>query len=344
MDAIEASWDGTVDRMDLVHEARYRGAAGRTPGKPVDRRDIARFTARAFNSARRSPPDVVVCGLLGMLPVASAVATAFRAKLALMAYGVDVWGRISPLERILIRRCSHLLTISSFTADAFGARAGLDPRRIKILALPIADSILDGAQAAVEDHADRSPIVLTVSRIARSDRFKGHFDLARCFGRVLERRPDARWVVVGDGDDLPALRSECRRLGLEHAVTFAGSVSDDELIALYRSAALFALPSFADADADPPVGEGFGLVYAEAGAYALPIIAATPGGGSAEFVTHGETGLTVRPHASEELADAIVQLLNDANLRVELGQRARHRALSRHLPRHFRDALQQALT
>jgi phosphatidylinositol alpha-1,6-mannosyltransferase len=343
MDAVEANWGGPLRRVDLVQVPHPRGATALRPDGTVRRTAIVRFTACVFESARTFRPDVVVCGLLGLLPVAAAVGLALRRNLALLAYGVEVWGRIGPLERALIRRCTHLLTISRFTADAFGARAGVDRRGIGILALPMAEPIAVGAQNPVREHAGRPPVVLTVSRLARTNRNKGHFDIARCFGRVLERRPDARWVVVGHGDDLPALRSECRRLRIQDAVTLTGRVSDAELIALYRTAAVFALPSFADADADPPVGEGFGLVYVEAGAFGLPIIGATPGGGSADFVIHEETGLTVEPHAPAELADAIVRLLADANLRTALGQRARSRAFAHHLPMHFREALYQSL-
>jgi len=346
MDAVEAGWRGPVRREDLLRAAHPSGAMAPQGDGPVSRAEIARFTARVLRSAATSRPDVVVCGLLGLLPLASAVAHPLRRKLVLLGYGVEVWGRIGPVERRLVRRCWKLLTISSYTAAAFGARTGVDPREIRIVALPIAASIEAAARAAgavVAGHGERPPVVLTVSRLARSDRFKGHFDIARCFGRVLERRPDATWVVVGDGDDLPALRAECRRLGIDGAVTFTGPIGDGELIALYRTAAVFALPSYADADADPPVGEGFGLVYAEAGAFGLPIIAATPGGGSADFVTDGETGLTVPAHDVDALAAAILRLLDEPGLRAALGGRARSRALERHTQAHFSDALHAAL-
>jgi glycosyltransferase involved in cell wall biosynthesis len=56
-----------------------------------------------------------------------------------------------------------------------------------------------------------------------------------------------------------------------------------------------------------------------------------------------ETGLTVRPHATDELADAIVRLLGDAGLRATLGERARRRALAHHRPEQFSQALHRAL-
>ena len=269
MDAMEAQWPGPVTRVNLIEAAGDGGRRPRPAVGSVRPREIARFTAVALRSARSLRPDVVVCGLLGLLPVASLVGVACRRSVALLAYGVDVWGRIGPLQRVLAGRCAPLLAISGFTADLLAARTGVDRRRIGVLTLPMAEAIAVGARTPGSRHADRAPIVLTVSRVARSDRFKGHFAIARCFGRVLERHPDARWVVVGEGDDLPALRAECRRLSIEHAVTFTGRVTDEQLVEWYRVASVFALPSWADAEAQPPVGEGFGLVYVEAGAFGL---------------------------------------------------------------------------
>ena len=343
MDAIHASWRGPTRRIDLLPEVSARDQRPPSLGEAVRRTAILRFTASALGSARGGRPDVVVCGLLGLLPAAAAVALTFRAKLALVAHGLEVWGHIPPLERVLIRRCTHVLCVSSFTADMLGKRAGVDTGVMRTLALPMAESIAVGAQGEVPDQTMRPPLVLTVSRLSAEHRYKGHFDIARCFARVLDSRPDAQWVIVGDGDDVPALRAECDRLGINDAVTFRGRISDEELVELYQTAALFALPSFADVDAEPPVGEGFGLVYLEAGAFGLPIIAAKPGGGSADFVLDEQTGITVSPRAPDELADAILRLLNDPQLRTDLGQRARSRAFASHLPMHFQEALHASL-
>lgn len=341
MDAVEAQWQGPVHRVNLVDASR--GGDTNRADEAVTPLEIVRFAGRAMRAVRAARPDVVVCGLLGLLPVASVVGLMARRRVALLAYGVDVWGPIGPLERTLARRCSPLVAISAYTAEAFGARIGVDSRRIKVIALPMAEVIAKAASDSADRHVAGPALILTVSRLARSDRFKGHFTIARSFGRVLERHAGARWVVVGDGDDLHALRAECRDLGIEKSVTFAGQVSDDELIEHYRRATMFVLPSFADADADPPVGEGFGIVYVEAGAFGLPIIAATAGGGSAEFVVDGQTALTVPAGGPDGLSDAIVRLLDDESLRTRLGQNARTRAFGRHLPAHFGEALRRLL-
>jgi len=148
-----------------------------------------------------------------------------------------------------------------------------------------------------------------------------------------------RWVVVGQGADLPALRARCQALGIEHVVTFTGGISDKGLVEAYRRADVFVLPSRADPEALPPIGEGFGLVFAEAGAFGLPSIGSNEGGGSLEFVIDRKTGIRVPTDDRDALAQAIVRLVDDAKLRAQLGEGAKELVASRHLPSQFSAAL-----
>jgi phosphatidylinositol alpha-1,6-mannosyltransferase len=149
--------------------------------------------------------------------------------------------------------------------------------------------------------------------------------------------------VVGDGDDVAALRARCGELGITEAVQFEGRVSDARLAELYGDSIALVLPSVADPDASPPTGEGLGLVYGEAGAFGIPSIASTASGGAAELVRDGETGLTVPPDQPDALAAAMTTLLSDQILCTRLGEAARARVLARHTPAAFRSALQNAL-
>ena len=141
-------------------------------------------------------------------------------------------------------------------------------------------------------------------------------------------------------DDLLA---HCRELGIRHAVTFLGGVSDEDLIHAYREADVFVLPSVAQAQYQPPTGEGFGLVYAEAGAFGVPSIASTSGGGALDFVENGVTGMTTAPGDSADLAAAILRLLSDPQERSRLGQAAQDRVRVHHLPGQFGTRLASAL-
>lgn len=186
-------------------------------------------------------------------------------------------------------------------------------------------------------------MLLTVSRIDRRARYKGLFEIAESLPLVLASEPRARWVVAGSGDDLEELRARSRELGVADSVTFLGEVPDAELAKLYPDAAALVLPSIADVSGPSVTGEGFGLVYAEAGAFGVPSIASTAGGGSLDFVVHEKTGLLVPPGDREALAAAILRLLEDHDLREQLGTAARDCVLKCHRLGDFSASLRSAL-
>jgi glycosyltransferase involved in cell wall biosynthesis len=152
---------------------------------------------------------------------------------------------------------------------------------------------------------------LVVGSVGRLDRQKGLDVLLRALVDV----PEARLVVVGDGDERGSLESLTADLGLSERVHFAGW-SDDPRRAL-TSFDIFVLPSRF---------EGFPLAIVEAMLARLPVVA-TDVGSVREAVADGETGLLVPPEEPKALAMALRALLDDANRRAVLGERGRERAL-----------------
>lgn len=131
------------------------------------------------------------------------------------------------------------------------------------------------------------------------------------------------WLVGGHGKENyePALRAAAADAGFP--VKFLGDVPDEQLGALYAQADLFAMTSMPHKLSV----EGFGLVYLEAGAHGLPVVAHAIGG-VPEAVIDGETGLLVRPDDPAALTAAFARLINDPELRRRLGAAGRTRALS----------------
>jgi glycosyltransferase involved in cell wall biosynthesis len=299
------------------------------------------FAAESLSAARRRP-DIVLALHVGLLPVAALASSVARAEVGLVAIGTEVWAPMGRWRRATIRRCAHVLAISSFTKRSIAQRAGIDSERVSVVPLPVDEALAERASSATRPTAPNRNL-LTVSRIDRSARYKGHFEIAESMPLVLAREPNARWIVAGEGDDLDALRARCRALGVAEAVTLLGHVSDPQLASLYADAAALVLPSATDAAAPTPTGEGFGLVYAEAGAFGVPSIASTAGGGSLDFVINEGTGLLVPPADSTRLAAAMLRLLDDHELRNRLGAAARRRVRERHLMPHFRANLRSAL-
>jgi phosphatidylinositol alpha-1,6-mannosyltransferase len=332
--AMQLAWEGPVDRVNLYRKEQHAVPAGHPWAK-------AMFAAEALVAARRRP-DVVLALHVGLLPVAAVAAGFTHADLALMAIGEEVWAPMRASRRAMVQRCARVLAISSFTRSWIVRRAEIDPRRVSVIDLPVDEALARRAFVAPPQVGRRCNLV-TVSRINRDERYKGHFEVAESLPRVLARQPTARWIVVGDGDDVDALRARCQELGISEAVSFLGHVSDERLADLYADATIFVLPSVANAEAPSPRGEGFGLVYVEAGAFGIPSIASAAGGGSLDFVIHERTGLTVRPADPEALATAMLRLLEDEDLRARLGSAARVRVKERHLMPHFAASVHSAL-
>ena len=106
--------------------------------------------------------------------------------------------------------------------------------------------------------------------------------------------------------------------GADFPIRFLGDVPDEELSQIYDRADIFAMTSINHGDSI----EGFGLVYLEAAAHGLPIIAHDVGG-VREAVADGVTGLLVPPERPAQLAAAFEKLITDASLRRQLGEAGR---------------------
>ena len=140
--------------------------------------------------------------------------------------------------------------------------------------------------------------------------------LVEAMQTVARALPAARLVLVGRGASAPELRAQVAELGLQDRVEFRGWVPQDQLPELLRSFSVFAMPS---------LFESFGVAAVEAQATGIPVVASRVGG-IPEVIADGETGLLVPPSNSRALADALVGLLADGELRKRLGRAARERA------------------
>src|SRR5579862_1467073 len=157
-----------------------------------------------------------------------------------------------------------------------------------------------------------APIVGNVAALAAH---KGQRHLVAAAARVVRAVPDARSLIIGEGDLRDALTRQIKTLGLERHVHLTGF--RDDAIGLLKSFDLFAMSS---------VTEGLGSAMLEAMACAKPVVA-TRAGGIPEAMTDGVCGLLVPPNDEPALAAGIVQLLKDPDLRRRMGAAGRQRIL-----------------
>ena len=165
-----------------------------------------RFLVSAAATAVWWSPDLILCAHVGLAPAARLIQKVTGIPYWLTLYGIEVWGDLPPAKVKALRGAERYLTITRFTLDAMIARQNLREPRASILppTLPKPRPQLPQADRAASQVSSR-PTVLTVGRIAASERYKGHDAILDVWPAVLRRVPDAVYLIVGDGDDRPRL-------------------------------------------------------------------------------------------------------------------------------------------
>jgi phosphatidylinositol alpha-1,6-mannosyltransferase len=316
----------------LAFEVLSLGAASPLGEEPRVRffRGSRAGLARAIVARQlRRPRPALLYDLLGPARTQALLPRALCGPYGIVLLGIEVWRPVSRARRRALARADLTLAISRHTLER--ARAALprlvDGARVLHLALEERPPLGDRDEALLAGVGEG--YLLIVGRMSTSEGYKGHDQLLAALPRLLEERPEARLVVVGDGDDRERLHALAASRGLGRAVAFTGFVSEATLRELYRRAAVFVLPSR---------GEGFGLVYLEAMRAALPCVAAR-GSAAEEIVVPEGTGLLVDPDDPAALAQALSRLLADPAAARRLGEAGRRRLDEAFAPDLFRQRL-----
>ena len=218
-------------------------------------------------------------------------------------------------ERLNTERAERVVVPSRYSAGVARAVYDVPAERLAVVPEPIDLGEWRRRFASVAPAPRGAPTVLSVARMYPRKRLD---DLLRAAVLLRDRIPPVRIRIVGDGPESARLHALHATLGLGDTVTFLGDISRQALAVEYVRADCFCLPT---------VQEGFGIVFAEAMAAGLAVVAcraaAVP-----EIVEDRRTGLLVNPRSPEELAMALETLLMNDGLRTDLGRAGAARVAS----------------
>ncbi|WP_189535754.1 glycosyltransferase family 4 protein [Streptomyces roseolilacinus] len=286
-----------------------------------------RVTARAAGLLREHGCTSVWFGAAAPLGLmAPALRRAGARRLVATTHGHEAgWAQL-PVARQLLRRIGEGTDTITYLGEYTRSRiaAALTPEAAaRMVQLPPGvdektfhpDSGGDAVRARL-GLADR-PVVVCVSRLVPR---KGQDTLIRAMPAVLAAVPDAVLLVVGGGPYAKDLHRLARETGVADSVQFTGPVPWEELPAHHGAGDVFAMPCRTRRGGLDV--EGLGIVYLEASATGVPVVAGDSGG-APDAVLDGETGWVVRGDSPQEAAERIVPLLQDPELRRRMGERGR---------------------
>ena len=261
---------------------------------------------------------------LGLM--APALRRAGASRLLGMTHGHEAaWAQL-PASRQLLRRIGAgtdtLTYLGEYTRSRIAAAIGPEAAARMAQVPPGVDEKTfhpdsGGAEVRQRLGLTSRPVVVCVSRLVPR---KGQDTLIRALPTVLARVPDAVLLIVGDGPYRADLEKLAAATGVSASVRFTGAVPWAELPAHYGAGDVYAMPCRTRRGGLDV--EGLGIVYLEASATGLPVVAGDSGG-APDAVLEGETGYVVGGRDPGALAERLVVLLEDAGLRERLGTRGR---------------------
>ena len=242
-----------------------------------------------------------------------------------LTHGHEVWwSRIWPFNwaiRRISQQVDHLTYLGAFTQRAIA----------KAISTTAADAMVKIAPGIDTDHfapvdatalkdqlgIGNKKVIVSVGRLVHR---KGQDTLIEAMPEIVSSIPDAHLLMIGEGPYRAYLENRAKALDVQSSVTFIGRIQYADLPRYICTGDIFVMPSRSRL-AGLEV-EGLGIVYLEASACGLPVVAGNSGG-APDAVLEGKTGLVVDGRSSREVAQAVIELLSDTARCKEMGANGR---------------------
>ena len=251
----------------------------------------------------------------GMIALLARFFSDRHTRVVCTSHGGDLYGLKGRFFKEIRRRVlkgSDRVTVVSHAMRFDLVNMGADPRKVSVIPMGV-DLQYRFVPAATSARGDS---LLFVGRLVEK---KGLRHLLEAMPRILRQRPHAQLTVVGNGPSRQELENLSLVLGLRGCVEFRGALRNVDLPTVYQRAGVVVFPSVIGHDGDR---EGFGLVLVEAmGCGCASVVTDLPA--MRDIVSDGKTGLVVSQKNSAQLAEAVILLTGDPELRSAIAREGR---------------------
>ena len=242
-----------------------------------------------------------------------------------LTHGHEVWwSKVWPFTlamKIISRQVNNLTYLGEFTRSAIAQSISKTAGQSMVKIAPGIDTDHFSPQDATHLRSElglvHKKVIVSVGRLVHR---KGQDVLIEAMPTIIEQVPQAHLLMIGEGPYRSYLETRAKSLGIQESVTFIGRIQYADLPEYICVGDIFVMPSRSRL-AGLEV-EGLGIVYLEASACGLPVIAGNSGG-APDAVLHGETGLVVDGTRKADVAAATVELLLDSKRSKAMGARGR---------------------
>lgn len=280
-------------------------------------------------------PQHVYCGHINLAPLIHKLCKPLGIPYTILTYGKEVWWRLPDNQRRALQQAQAIWTISRYSGDRLCEANDIASDRVKILPCVVDETVFTPgekpAPLITKYGLENSQVLMTVARLWSGDIYKGVDVTIRALPQIIEVFPQVKYLVIGRGDDLPRLQKLAQDLGVSDRVVFAGFVPTAELVAHYRVADAYIMPS----------QEGFGIVYLEAMACGKPVLSGDADG-SADPLQDGKLGWRVPHRDPDAVAAACIEILHHRDRRCD-GRWLREQTLTKFSKNALKRQLQMLL-
>ncbi len=255
--------------------------------------------------------DLVVIGHVNLAPVAILIKLLKpKIKMILVAHGVEIWNKQNYLKEKLLKRVDLIMAVSNFTKNKIIEQHKIPAEKITILHNTLdpyfkVPEIFKKPEYLLKRYNinPRTKVILTLTRIKKIEGYKGYDKVIELLPDILKEQPHSVYLLAGkyDEEEKKRIMHLAKKKSVDKYLIITGYIEDKELTDHYLLADVFVMPS---------TQEGFGIVFLEALACGLSVIAGNKDG-STDALLNGELGKLVDPDSADEIMKSIVSFIEN---------------------------------